>query len=286
MLLSGGRDSVCLLDLSRRICGPAAVRALHVNYGLRPGAVLDERHCSALCERLEVPLAVERPAGPQGPGNLQAWARELRYRLARSRAGTAAVAVGHTADDQVETILLRLISAPSRRAVLGMGAQGDGLLRPLLGLTRAETTAYCDARELPFRDDPTNAEPTFVRNRIRHELIPLLRELHPGATENLLSLAGILREEAEVLAAEAQRARAGRGEIPLAELRGWSVGLARLVLQGLADEARGGPAAGVGARCGDILAMGEEAILDLPGGVRAITRGGAVGFERTPPLSR
>jgi len=115
-MVSGGRDSVCLLDLAVRLLGPEAVTALHVNYGLRPGGSdEDEAHCAALCGQLEVALEVERPRRPEGPGNLQSWARDTRYaaaaRLAAERRG-AAIATGHTADDQVETILYRLASSP------------------------------------------------------------------------------------------------------------------------------------------------------------------------------
>ncbi len=99
------------------------MRALHVNYGLRADARADERHCAALCARLEVPLEVERPRTPaDGPGNLQAWARDVRYAAAARLAAAAGarVAVGHTASDQVETIVYRLAASPGRRALIGM----------------------------------------------------------------------------------------------------------------------------------------------------------------------
>ena len=169
-MLSGGRDSVCLLDISVRLLGPGPVTALHVNYGLRDDADEDERHCVALCEELEVRLEVERPRRPEGPGNLQAWARDARY-AAAARLGDDAgslVATGHTADDQVETILYRLASSPSRRALLGMRRRDGRLVRPLLGFTRAETTSYCEERGLSWRDDPTNDADSFARNRVRH----------------------------------------------------------------------------------------------------------------------
>src|SRR5271165_3045255 len=79
VLLSGGRDSTCLLDLAVRIAGADAVSALHLNYGLRGEAGEDERHCAELCERLGVALVVRRPSRPQDAGNLQAWARDQRY---------------------------------------------------------------------------------------------------------------------------------------------------------------------------------------------------------------
>ena len=182
-MLSGGRDSTCLLDVAVRVLGAERVAALHVNYGLRDDADADEAHCAALCRRLGVDLVVERPRRPEGPGNLQAWARDSRYAAASGLASStdASIATGHTADDQVETILYRLASSPSRRALLGMKPIDGKLLRPLLGVTRAMTTAYCEERGLAWRDDPTNEETSFARNRIRHGLAEALAEAHPAA---------------------------------------------------------------------------------------------------------
>jgi tRNA(Ile)-lysidine synthase len=286
VMVSGGRDSTCLLHLAVVIAGAGAVSALHVNYGLREGAVLDERHCEQACERLGVPLAIERPPGPQSGANLQAWAREVRYRAAGQRAGGGDIAAGHTADDQLETILYRLISSPSRRALLGMAPRAGQLIRPLLGVSRAETTVYCRERDLAFRDDPTNATPAYVRNRIRHELIPLLGELHPGAEANILALAGVLRDEQAVLDDAVETAIAGHRDVSLGHLRSLPRGLARLAVQHLADAALDAPAAGVARRIDDVLSMHDDAILDLPNGVRAVTRHGVLSFERTPPLRR
>ncbi|HET7573637.1 MAG TPA: tRNA lysidine(34) synthetase TilS, partial [Solirubrobacterales bacterium] len=188
VMLSGGRDSVCLLDLAVRAREAGAVRALHVNYGLRDDAAVDERHCAELCAELGVELAVERPHRPEGPGNLQSWARDARYAAAAALAGPdgATIATGHTADDQVETILYRLASSPSRRALLGMRPRDGRLARPLLDTTREETTAYCERRGLAWREDPSNAEPTFARNRVRNGLLPQLATIHPAAAANVL----------------------------------------------------------------------------------------------------
>jgi tRNA(Ile)-lysidine synthase len=107
VLLSGGRDSVCLLDVAVRLAGPGQVAALHCNYGLRDDAAGDEAHCAALGEELGVELHVRRPRRPERAGNLQAWARDERYAeataLVARRGGVAAA--GHTASDQVETVL-------------------------------------------------------------------------------------------------------------------------------------------------------------------------------------
>ena len=136
VMLSGGRDSVCLLDLAVRIAGADAVSALHVNYGLRDASDADELHCALLCERLGVPLEIRRPRRPER-GNVQAWARDVRYAAAAELAGEGDIAAGHTATDQVETILYRLASSPSRRALLGMKPREGRLVRPLLNFARA-----------------------------------------------------------------------------------------------------------------------------------------------------
>ncbi len=200
-MLSGGRDSVCLLDLAVRICGAESVHALHVNYGLRPEADEEERHCRELCGRLGVALEVVRAERPARAGNLQAWARELRYGAADelARELDALIATGHTATDQVETILYRLAASPGRRALLGMSPREIRLVRPLLGLTREQTAAYCRARGLSWREDASNDDERYARARVRNRLLPALDAIHPAARENVLRTAQLLREEAIVL---------------------------------------------------------------------------------------
>ena len=296
-LLSGGRDSVCLLDLAVRALGADGVTALHVNYGLRDDSGEDERHCAELCEELGVGLEVECPRRPEGPGNLQSWARDTRYAAAARLALPleATIVTGHTADDQVETILYRLASSPSRRALLGMRPRDGRLARPLLPFTRAETTAYCKERGLPWRDDATNAQPTYARNRVRHGLLPELAKIHPAAAANVLRTAALLRDEAEVLdalvdaeldgsanAAQGRADGAGRGTISMERFAELSPALRRLVLQRLADAAAGRPVPGA-ARFADQVAdlrRTGTAMLDLGSGVRAVAEGGILHAER------
>jgi tRNA(Ile)-lysidine synthase len=288
VLLSGGRDSVCMLDLAERSRGSAAVLALHVDYGLRPEAHDDAAFCLSLCERLGVELATERPVRPEGPGNLQAWARDVRYtaatRLAEARDAT--IVTGHTADDQVETILYRLASSPSRRALLGMKERDGRLARPLLGTSRAEITLYLRERRLGWRDDPTNEEESYARNRVRHGLLPELEAIHPAAVANVLRTAALLRDEAEVLdglvGGELDGSLgAARGRIVHARFAELPPSLRRLVLQRLADAAAGRPVPGA-ARFGDQLAglTRGGSRLDLGDGVRAVLEGGILRAER------
>jgi tRNA(Ile)-lysidine synthase len=288
-MLSGGRDSVCLLDVAVRLLGTGAVTALHVNYGLRDDADEDERHCVALCEALEVGLEVERPRRPEGPGNLQAWARDARY-AAAARLGDDAgslVATGHTADDQVETILYRLASSPSRRALLGMRRQDGRLVRPLLGFTRAETTSYCEERGLSWRDDPTNDADSFARNRVRHGLAVALAEVHPAAAANVLRTAELLRDEAEVLDRLVDAELGGgddgaRNTIELSRLAELPPALRRLVVQQLAERAAGRPVAGAANHAEEVAGLRRTgtAMLDLGGGVRAVVERGVLRAER------
>jgi tRNA(Ile)-lysidine synthase len=283
-MLSGGRDSVCMLDLAVRARGAGAVSALHVNYGLRDEADEDERHCAALCERLGVALSVERPQRPEGAGNLQAWARDERYaaaaRLAEPRDAT--IVTGHTADDQVETILYRLASSPSRRALLGMKPRDGRLARPLLGTTREETTAYCEERGLAWRDDASNTEADYRRNLLRRDVIPELEKIHPAAKQNVLRTAALLREEAELLDSLVDaELETGEGTIALERFAALHPALRRLVLQRLADEAAGRPVPGAARFAEQVagLSRGGSA-LDLGGGVRAVLEGGRLRAER------
>ncbi|HEY6781573.1 MAG TPA: tRNA lysidine(34) synthetase TilS, partial [Thermoleophilaceae bacterium] len=277
-MLSGGRDSVCLVDLSVRLLGAPEVVALHVNYGLRDDSDADEEHCRALCEGLGVRFEVERPRRPEGPGNLQGWARDTRYAAAARLALEAdgLIASGHTADDQVETILYRLASSPSRRALLGMRPRDGKLVRPLLGFTRAQTTAYCEQRGLVWRDDPTNAEAAYARNRVRHGLARALADVHPAAAQNVLRTAELLRDEAEVLdalvAAELDGSNGSpRNTIELDRLAGLPRALRRLVVQQLADRTAGRPVAGAARHAEEVAGLRRTgtAMLDLGGGVRA-----------------
>lgn len=288
-MLSGGRDSVCLVDLAARLLGPGAVTALHVNYGLRDDSDADEAHCAELCKRLGVRLEIERPRRPEGPGNLQAWARDTRYAAAArlAEAADALIATGHTADDQVETILYRLASSPSRRALLGMRGRDGRLVRPLLGFTREETTAYCEERGLAWRDDPSNDEGAYARNRIRHGLARALAEVHPAAARNVLRTAELLRDESEVLdalvAAELDASNGSpRNTIELARLAELPSALRRLVVQQLADRAAGRPVAGAANHAEEVAALRRTgtAMLDLGGGVRAIVERGTLRAER------
>ncbi|HZO07139.1 MAG TPA: ATP-binding protein, partial [Solirubrobacterales bacterium] len=204
-----------------------------------------------------------------------------------SGAGGATIVTGHTADDQVETILYRLASSPSRRALLGMRPHDGRLARPLLGTNREEITAYCEERRLAWRDDASNADQNFARNRIRHGLLPELEKVHPAAAANVLRTAALLRDEAEVLDALVGAELDGSGEAPrgaitLARLNELPPALRRLVVQRLADRAGGRPIAGAANHAEEVAALRRTgtALLDLGGGVRAVVERGVLRAER------
>jgi tRNA(Ile)-lysidine synthase len=288
VLLSGGRDSVALLDACAAVLGPERVQALHVNYGLRDAADGDEEACAAICRRLEVTLDVERVVPSPDDGNVQAWARDVRYGAGARRAMASPgwlLAAGHTADDQAETVLYRLAASPGRRALLGMEPRRGLLVRPLLDVTRADTGAWCAARGLPWRDDDTNATDRYARGRVRHTLLPALEAVHPAAARNVVRTAALLREEAAVLDEVVATALDGRGHIGVAHLGALPPALARLILRRLAEDATGALCPRAAGRLDDVLALGEGS-LDLGDGARAVVRAGVLTVTRTPPLAR
>jgi tRNA(Ile)-lysidine synthase len=296
-MISGGRDSTCLLDVAVALCGAELVGALHVNYGLRDEADADERHCAVLCERLGVALEVvraERPAGGaqdrgEAPGNLQAWAREVRYEAADALAAGAhaLVATGHTATDQVETILYRLAASPGRRALLGMPAAEGRLRRPLLQVTREQTAGYCLQRGLQWREDSSNADERYARARVRSGLLPALRAVHPAAESNVLRTALLLREETELLDGLVDAELGGDG-VAVERLAALPAALARLVVIRLAEQAAGTYVPQAGDRVQEILALarrGGRAELHVGGRAGAVIEGGTLRMVRLPPRS-
>lgn len=175
-LVSGGPDSTCLWHVLGSL--GYRVSAVHVNHGLREkDSDEDARHCRDVlgAEVLDASNSLLQ-------GVTEAGLREVRYRLTE-RFGLRAT--GHTASDQVETILYRLVSSGTTKAI--KAKREDGVVRPLLSVWRDETEAYCREHALEFRVDSSNAD--TKRGLIRNEILPLLRQLHPAADENLLSLA-------------------------------------------------------------------------------------------------
>ena len=215
VLVSGGADSAATAAAIVEVLGPDAVTALHLNYRLRPDSDRDEETVRELSARLGIELEVEHPA--LGEGNVQAEAREARYLAAerlRQARGSDWIATGHTRTDLAETVLYRLATSPGRRALLGLQPRRGVIVRPLLGLGRDQVRRLVSEAGLPFRDDPTNAEPAYARNRIRNEVLPVLGEIGPEAEATIAETQAELAEEGEALervAAECpRRVRRGR----------------------------------------------------------------------------
>jgi tRNA(Ile)-lysidine synthase len=230
-LVSGGADSLCLWGILREL--GYRVEALHVDHGLRgEQSAADARFCAGLGAQV---AAVELAAG----GNLEARAREARYAVARERAGGRPIATGHTLTDQAETVLYRLASSSGPRALAGMRPSSAGVVRPLLCLTADEAREWCRAAGLEPRADATNDDLTVRRNLIRHQLLPLLRQVHEGADANLARTAQLLAELDDLLGELAEPHVADR--IDLERLAGLPRGLRVLVLRRAAERAAGRP---------------------------------------------
>src|SRR5512140_230074 len=190
---SGGGDSTALLLLVHgwALARGIPVVALHVAHGLRGEAGLaDARFCADLAARLGVPygfLSVDVPAQRKKGESVESAARRLRHRALLAAAGEfgAPVLTGHTRDDQAETVLLHL----ERRLGRGRGgiraSRPDGVVRPLLPFSRAELRKYLEEAGVPWREDETNANEGFARNRVRRAVLPGLERRMPGTTERL-----------------------------------------------------------------------------------------------------
>jgi tRNA(Ile)-lysidine synthase len=288
VLVSGGADSACLAAGLVEVLGPERLVALSLNYGLRETADRDEEICRGLCERLGLELVVETPK--LDGGNLQAAARHARYVAAerlRALRGADWIATGHTRTDLAETLLYRLATSPGRRALLGLRERRGRIVRPLLGLERAETRRLAGAAGLPFVDDETNLDLRFARNRIRSEVLPTLRSLSDAAERNIAETRAELDEEAEALeravqaALEAAGAGPGATAIRLETLGGEPRAVRRLALRTLAERAAGREVALGRERVAEIARLArspEGGELDLGGGLRAVCEQGFVNF--------
>jgi tRNA(Ile)-lysidine synthase len=207
--LSGGADSTALLDLLSRLPGlsPRFVAA-HLNHCLRgPESDRDEEFVRSLAEHYRIPLECRRvdvkEYSQRERLNLEDAGRRARIgfltELRHSWQATA-VALAHHADDQAETVLMRLLRGAGPGGLAGMPYRnGRGFIRPLLGVTRAELTAYLVERGLAWREDASNQDTTFLRNRIRHELLPLLEQYNPAIRERLAATAAVLSDEHNLL---------------------------------------------------------------------------------------
>ncbi len=296
--LSGGPDSVAMLSLLLSMRGELGltVRAAHFNHHLRGAASdADEDFCRALCAQLGVPLtcgggdasAFARETGQ----SLETAARRLRYDFLLSQDGL--VATAHTADDNLETVLLNLTRGTALRGLGGIPPRRGRVIRPVLCLTRREIEAYLSENGLPFVSDETNAQGFCRRNRLRQSAVPALLRENPSLLTNLPHTLAALREDEAFLQAQAVSllTAAARGG-------GWAVEplaaapspLRRRALRAILEDAglRDVTLAHL-ERAEALLQSGPSARVDLPGGlvlrrVYGLVRTGAPAEEPFAPF--
>ncbi len=200
---SGGGDStalLCMLHGQRRRLGIRRLGVVHVNHGLR-GAESDgdQRFVAGLAERLGCPLFLKKLSGRTlHDAGMEEWARRERYRFyleVKERERYDCVATGHTADDQAETVLMRIVRGSGLRGMRGiLPKRDDGIIRPILDLRREEVVGWLASRGIGFRDDSSNSDHSFERNRIRHTVLPMMEKREPNALKKLTRIAELSGE--------------------------------------------------------------------------------------------
>lgn len=211
---SGGGDSIALVDILRQLCPFVRLTLVHCDHQARPESAADAMFVGEYAASLGLECRVVRaPLPSSSTGSREAGWRDLRraaFRAAIDEFNADAVALGHTADDQAETVLLNLARGSGLRGLAAMQSRvdHDGLIvvRPLLQMRRRALRHYAHARGLKWRRDASNDDIAFSRNRIRASIIPELEAIAPGAVANIARLAGIVREHERYLEAEAAAA--------------------------------------------------------------------------------
>ena len=310
---SGGPDSICLLYSLHRLRRllKITLAVFHFEHRLRSGSEKDAVYVERQAERLGLPFVLREAVGePRSGQSVEAWARLARYAALTSAAtefGATRAALGHTLDDQAETVLLGLVRGGGLEAAAGMPAiatlppLGFPASRPLIETTRAEVLAFCGSLRLRPRQDPTNRDPRFLRNRIRHRMLPLLEEeLDRDLRATLARTAENVRGDVDYLEGLASDAAASLVEVRDEEIRIDATGLAalpapigsRVVRQAirLAGAVWGEWGADVGAaHIGGVLelATGRPGRrVDLPGDLMAERRKEYVRVSRSSPGRR
>ena len=231
--VSGGPDSVALLDVLCALGEPLdlALTVAHVHHGLRPEADAEAEGVQRLCEHLGVPCHVERVTVPrEAPWDgLEAESRRVRHaaleRVARG-VGAARIATGHTADDQAETVLMRLLQGAGPRGLGGIAPARGLLIRPLIETRRSAIEEYLRKRGLAWAEDPSNRDPRFLRTRIRYDLLPFMAELTGASVVEALGRSAAAARA--VVADLEERARADLARLATRDGTGWSLDVGAL----------------------------------------------------------
>ena len=296
---SGGADSLALADALAFEAPRAALMAggITVDHGLQPGSAARAEQVTRLMTRLRLSPALSAAVTVAGPGGPEGAARTARYAAldqAADATGAVAILLGHTLDDQAETVLLGLARGSGARSLAGMAASTGRYRRPLLRIRREQTRAACAAAGLEPWDDPHNSDLAFARARIRGQVMPVLTEaLGPGVAEALARTADLLRADADALDCLAAAEIAGLGGAAAVMEPGWPVAqLAALpdavrhrVLRQAAIEAGSPPGALAHRHVTGldelITAWHGQRWADLPGGVRGQRKYGRLLLTRT-----
>ena len=198
--VSGGADSVALLWALYLMRDKLNIKlsAAHFNHQLRDEeSDRDQAFCEALCQRYDIPLYLGSAEVKAGQKGLEAAAREARYTFFESLPGK--IATAHTADDNAETVLMHLIRGTGLKGLGGISPIRGRIIRPMLTVTRQEVVAFLQEYCLEHIEDSSNSTDAFLRNRIRHHIMPLLHRENPSLSENLTQMALRLRQDEEVL---------------------------------------------------------------------------------------
>ncbi|TVP51667.1 MAG: tRNA lysidine(34) synthetase TilS [Halomonas sp.] len=245
--LSGGLDSCLLLTLATQVCGEAgrSLRAIHINHGLQTAAGSFERHSKALCECLEVPLTIVNVAVDIHGEGVEGAARNARYAAFHATLSTGdTLWLAQHRDDQAETFLLAALRGSGVRGLAAMPyrreAQGITLLRPWLTARRVELEAVAKVLDLSWCDDPTNRDIRLDRNRLRHRVLPVIRERWPAADAALANSAAHASEADLVLSeyvnGELADLHAGEGRLDAVALGQRSRPRQRLLVRALCQQ--------------------------------------------------
>jgi tRNA(Ile)-lysidine synthase len=275
---SGGADSLALLVLA--VDAALDPIAVHVDHGVRDGSAAEAEVVADAAARLGARFDARRVNVGRGP-NLEARARAARYDvLERARAdhGASAVLVGHTADDQAETVVLNLLRGSGSSGLAGMPSRRGQVVRPLLGTRRADLRAVCARRGLVPVADPSNDDLSFRRNRIRHEVLPLLeRVAGRDLTPVLVRQAEMLRTESDFLDGVARTAWPGEAGARARDLAALPRALARRAVRCWLGQPR--PSL---EEVEEVLAVasGQRRAVDLAGGRRVRRSRGVMFAER------